>query len=141
VDSLQKILDATRAPVHYVHKRCESCIRRTRRGRLVSTHEDLNEQRHAEQERTAIRSQNGVRRRPPSPRSVEYQNFPPRRSSATAMRSTRAPCLACRAHSQRRERCRLQQAANVKPAAGGRRLSRSIGFQRQLTRKDVSACD
>ena len=119
-----------------------------RSGGWVSTHEDVTEQRRAEQERTAIRDQEQRRAtidsaiasfRPTAERLLSSVS-----SSATAMRSTARTLFGFSEQTSQRAESAVhafnEASANVETAAvAADELSRSIGeISRQLTRtKDV----
>ena len=112
-------------------------------GGWVSTHEDVTEQRHAEQERAAIRSQEQRRTTIDSAIASFRPNIEKLlssvSSSATAMRSTARGLFGSSEHTSQRAESAVQAfneaSANVETAAvAADELSRSIGeISRQLT--------
>lgn len=112
-------------------------------GGWVSTHEDVTEQRHAEQERAAIRSQEQRRTTIDSAIASFRPNIEKLlssvSSSATAMRSTARALFGWSEHTSQRAESAVQAfneaSANVETAAvAADELSRSIGeISRQLT--------
>ena len=112
-------------------------------GGWVSTHEDVTEQRHAEQERAAIRSQEQRRTTIDSAIASFRPNIEKLlssvSSSATAMRSTARGLFDSSEHTSQRAENAVQAfneaSANVETAAvAADELSRSIGeISRQLT--------
>jgi methyl-accepting chemotaxis protein len=152
VDSyVQKILDGmTRGGAsqsHYVQA-SDGRIVLAKNGPLVgggwvSTHEDVTEQRHAEQERIAIRSQEQRRATIDSAIASFRPNIEKLlssvSSSATAMRSTARALFTSSEHTSQQAESAVQAfneaSANVETAAvAADELSRSIGeISRQLT--------
>jgi methyl-accepting chemotaxis protein len=151
VDSyVQKILDAMsqgKNQSHYVQASDGRIVLAKNEplpsGGWVSTHEDVTEQRHAEQERAAIRSQEQRR----STIDSAIASFRPAvekllstvSSSATAMRSTARGLFDSSEHTSQRAESAVhafnEASANVETAAvAADELSRSIGeISRQLT--------
>src|SRR6187397_1671233 len=151
VDSyVQKILDAMAqgtSQSHYVQASDGRIVLAKNEplagGGWVSTHEDVTEQRHAEQERAAIRSQEQRRATIDSAIASFRPNIEKLlssvSSSAAAMRSTARALFGSSEHTSQRAESAVQAfneaSANVETAAvAADELSRSIGeISRQLT--------
>ena len=151
VDSyVQKILDAMAqgtSQSHYVQASDGRIVLAKNEplagGGWVSTHEDVTEQRHAEQERAAIRGQEQRRATIDSAIASFRPNIEKLlssvSSSATAMRSTARALFGSSEHTSQRAESAVQAfneaSANVETAAvAADELSRSIGeISRQLT--------
>ena len=151
VDSyVQKILDAMAqgtSQSHYVQASDGRIVLAKNEplagGGWVSTHEDVTEQRHAEQERAAIRSQEQRRATIDSAIASFRPNIEKLLSSvsnsATAMRSIARALFGSSEHTSQRAESAVQAfneaSANVETAAvAADELSRSIGeISRQLT--------
>jgi methyl-accepting chemotaxis protein len=151
IDSyVQKILDAMaqgKSQSHYVQASDGRIVLAKNEplpgGGWVSTHEDVTEQRHAEQERAAIRSQEQRRATIDSAialfRPAVEKLLSGVSRSATAMRSTSRGLFDSSEHTSRRAESAVhafnEASANVETAAvAADELSRSIGeISRQLT--------